>query len=555
MLLSYGLLSISSSFPFSEQIRLFHSNIHIAKDGSMKVHETIIVDLSQGKRGILRDFPVDYKDIRNFNYHVDYAIEKIECNHTPVPYQIEYYANKQRVKIGDALIFLNQGTYTYDIYYTTSRQLGFFDTHDELYWNVTGNECHMPILHASACVTLPEGAEIIQVEGYTGYLYEKGAAYTSVFSGNTAELKTTKSLYPQQGFTIVVCWPKGIVDTSSAITTGYHYLKDNAWLLLLVVCWIALLSYCAYAMVQNLKDQNYGTIIPLFYPPAELTPAQMRYLTRFGYDHKVLATHIIDMAIHGYLTIEHKKHIFGSAYILKRTNAGNQHNKELWYYYKPTLDTLFGSSETITLDGRENNAIAKVTQALKNKLMLSVDRYFKDNSEYYIPLILLGVIQFISYPSFAHAFDLYIGLWLLYVVVFTLFYLSMRGYNVEGRKLFNKVEGFKLFLTTTEEHLHTKEKGPIRTPELFEKYLPYAMALGVEKQWASQFEAIFATMAAQKNTATFAWYYHDLHHFTHGSFTHNFNSKIQQSAPGSHSGSDGGGCSGGGGGGGGVSSW
>jgi uncharacterized membrane protein len=31
----------------------------------------------------------------------------------------------------------------------------------------------------------------------------------------------------------------------------------------------------------------------------------------------------------------------------------------------------------------------------------------------------------------------------------------------------------------------------IRTPETFEKYLPYAMALGVESNWAKAFEGIY----------------------------------------------------------------
>jgi len=31
----------------------------------------------------------------------------------------------------------------------------------------------------------------------------------------------------------------------------------------------------------------------------------------------------------------------------------------------------------------------------------------------------------------------------------------------------------------------------VKTPEVFEKYLPYAMALGVEKNWAKAFEGIY----------------------------------------------------------------
>jgi hypothetical protein len=59
-------------------------------------------------------------------------------------------------------VFLERGTHVYEITYRTTRQLGFFDDFDELYWNATGNGWTFAIDRAAAIVHLPQGAAIKQ---------------------------------------------------------------------------------------------------------------------------------------------------------------------------------------------------------------------------------------------------------------------------------------------------------------------------------------------------------------------------------------------------------
>ena len=71
-----------------------------------------------------------------------------------------------------------------------------------------------------------------------------------------------------------------------------------------------------------------------------------------------------------------------------------------------------------------------------------------------------------------------------------LFYHLLKAPTLLGRKLLDKIEGFKLYLTTAEKHRLNFEILEKETPELFEKYLPYAMALGVEEKWTEKFAAV-----------------------------------------------------------------
>src|SRR5690606_22225051 len=132
----------------------------------------------------------------------------------PEAWHQEVLANGVRVYFGSADVFLDSGEHTYVFRYQTTRQLGFFDDHDELYWNVTGHGWDFVIDTASAAVRLPAamGREQIKVEGYTGPQGSKAQDYTSrVATDGTAHISTTQSLRPANGLTMVVSFPKGII--------------------------------------------------------------------------------------------------------------------------------------------------------------------------------------------------------------------------------------------------------------------------------------------------------------------------------------------------------
>ena len=150
-----------------------------------------------------------------------------------------------------------------------------------------------------------------------------------------------------------------------------------------------------------------------------------------------------------------------------------------------------------------------------------------------------------------------------------------------GHQAAKHLKGFRMYLETAEQNRLEAMHPPERTPALFEKYLPYAIALDVENEWGDQFRDVLALAAAGVAASAYQppWYdaAGDSDDFSGSGFGESFSSSIGESLsqaavppPGSSSGfssgsgggssfgggySGGGGSSGGGGGGGGGGGW
>jgi uncharacterized membrane protein len=125
----------------------------------------------------------------------------------------------------------------------------------------------------------------------------------------------------------------------------------------------------------------------------------------------------------------------------------------------------------------------------------------------------------------------------------------------------DRIMGFRHYLSVAEgPRLDRMTGAPTPTVELFEKYLPFAIALGVENKWADKFKDILAAAQAAGYQG-FGWYSGSSSPWSSpGSFVSNIGAGLASTlssastAPGSSSGI-GGGSSGGGGGGGGGGGW
>jgi uncharacterized membrane protein len=134
--------------------------------------------------------------------------------------------------------------------------------------------------------------------------------------------------------------------------------------------------------------------------------------------------------------------------------------------------------------------------------------------------------------------------------------------TVAGRKIMDQIEGFRMYLGVAEEDRLEALNPPDKTPELFERFLPYAVALDVENTWAKRFAGVLAAAGA---TAAATWYAGNDNRTNDpvalaDHLVSDFSQTIASAstAPGSGGnggGSSGGGSSGGGGGGGGGSGW
>ena len=559
-------LTVFNGAHAEEQINSFHSDITIHQDSSMTVKETIKVWSWRDtiRHGIVREFPTWYKDRHGNNYEVRFHIEKILLDGKEAPYHIRDAANGKLIYIGEKDVYVDRGTHTFVIEYETSRQLGFFKDYDELYWNVTGTGWRLPIDQASAEVHLPAGVleKQIHVEGYTGYQGSSAQHYNASVDDGVALFKTTRPLAERQGLTIVVTWPKGFVHQPTQWQEWKWFFWDNKHIAVGLLSLLILLLFYLFVWIRFRRSQDLGTVIPLFYPPENMSPGLMRYFISMGYDAKVLAADIVNMAVMGFLTIHYEtKLFFSGAYRLEKKKMPDGMFEEV---YKGIDLNLFGSSDSIQLSEKNKEQINKAISVLSKAYKRETKWWFRSTWRYTTVGVLIGLLfGALSVLMGGTGFGLSWFFVFPVVGIIVLFVWLLQGYTTEGLEIKKQIEGFKLFLKTTEEErLNIIGTPPTKTPELYETYLPYAIALGVEKQWSRQFAPLFEQMRQAGNPYTVVWISGGrFDSFNADTFASNISSSMGSSIsssstpPGSSSGFGGRGSSGGGGGGGGGGGW
>ncbi|HLK07054.1 MAG TPA: DUF2207 domain-containing protein [Candidatus Angelobacter sp.] len=622
----------------TEGIRSFDSRITVNSDGSMQVVETIVVE-STGidiVHGIYRDFPTRYKDRAGNGYSVLFEVVSVRRDGNSEPYHTEDVSNGVRIYFGSSSYALPDGNHTYQFSYRTNRQLGFFRDHDELYWNVTGNAWKFPIDVATATVLLPPNvrSQVKDLSGYTGLAGEKGQAYTAKRDEDGNPTFRAENLAPEQGLTIAVSWPKGLIAEPTTEQKRAWFIADNKSTFVGLAGVILVLLY--YVMVWSMvgRDPASGTIVPLYEPPDNMSPAAMRFLERMGGDEKTFTAAIMGLAAKGYLTIEQDE---SKTYKLVRRKNATEKDSSLSGDEKSLARTLFENGSPLVLENKNHEVLLRARKGLETNLHATIEiTSFRTNARYLWPGVVLSLLTigtilvlrggslmpvglFMSVWLTGWSFGVYalvsgvirawrsvptagilgagqavfftlfsipfvigecvglgmliwacggaVGLIAVAIGINVLFHHLLKAPTLAGRALMDRVEGFKMFLTAVEsERLQTIAR-PDKTPQLFERFLPYAFALGVEHAWAQQFSQVLAQAATDTGAGGSASYSPSWYSggsfgsfsavtFT-SSFSSSFSSAISSSstAPGSSSGSGGGGSSGGGGGGGGGGGW
>jgi uncharacterized membrane protein YgcG len=624
------LLLVCTTLHADERILSFHSDITINPDSSMQVVETIRVRAEQDqiRRGIYRDFPTTYEDTYGNRYRVDFAVQSVERDGRDENYFSEPLVNGVRTYIGNETVILPPGEYTYTITYTTGRQLGFFEDHDELYWNVTGNGWAFPIDRASARVFLPADvpSNSVTAEAWTGSQGSTEQAYKQDrFRGGTIHIETSRPLQVQEGLTIVVAWPKGFVSEPGYGARLGYFVDDNRHLLAGIAGLVMVLAYYLTTWSRVGRDPAAGVIIPLYQPPAGFSPASLRFIEKMKYDHGCFAAAIVNLAVKGYLRILEDDGV----YTLERTG-----NTVTMSPGEAALEKiLFSGAQRRTLDRSSHFWVRPALKSHEESLRRNYEyNYFVTNSRYFaIGLVLtlltllltiflqedtrrMGVTLFatvwLSIWSFAVFFlnkmayqawrrvdgissilaalhatvfaviftaaeviaittlftDIEPGVWVLFLTAIltnVLFYEWMKAPTLAGRKLMDQIEGFRQYLDVAEKQELATRHPQGRTADLFEMYLPYALALGVEQHWAEKFADVLTKVSATgEPTYRPLWYSGAAWNNNHiGGFSSALASGVTQAiaassiAPGRSSGGGGGGSSGGGGGGGGGGGW
>jgi uncharacterized membrane protein YgcG len=473
-------------------------------------------------------------------------------------------------------------------------------------------------------VTIPEPGGIEQFKFYTGRKGERGTHARLVEQTvNSITLETTVPLPPGTGFTVVVSWPKGLVDEPGFVRRWSWFIRDFLQSSAAGTGLLILVGYYFFTWTKVGRDPQPGPIIPLFSPPENISPAAGRYILKMGFDQKSFAAVLVNMAVKGVIRIEQDKNDY-TLYLLTR-GVERLTPAELAVRKK-----LFAEGEVIKLVQKNNGTIRAAISALQKKLRTDLlNIYFKVNRSRLLPgiLISIAVVGSIVLSSKDRAATAGISMWLIIwtggmppllarvvnswraltvlgrsfgswkqairstifflpfmagwfvgiffllgqvsplgvvmlvgvVLINVVFAYLLKAPTVAGRKIMDQLEGFRMYLSVAEKDRLNMLNPPEKTPELFERFFPWALALDVEQQWCDQFADLLNQVSTGQQQYSPSWY-SSSHSLSRRSFSSALGSSFAASilsssrAPGSSSGfssGSGGGSSGGGGGGGG----
>jgi uncharacterized membrane protein YgcG len=612
-----------------EVITSFSSAVELRVDGSVEVLETIEV-FSEGyeiRRGIYRDLPLILINDDNSRLRSDLNVIAVSRDGRNEPYSIENLgAGYKRIRIGDPDVLLTYGAHRYTIRYTMSRMGRTFAEHDELFWNATGNYWNFPIEEAVASIKLPSGAVIDKLVGYTGPVgsTEQAVRITRT-SDNTAIFRVTRPLASGEGVSVAASFQKGILAEPEGLDQLSYWLSDHRDVVVPGIAVALVLLYNLLAWSQVGRDPRRGTIIPLFHPPKGFSPALAHWVNKMGWDKNgwtAFTAAIFDLGVKGLVKVDNP----GKTLTVTRTGAAAPADlgaaERILFNY---LDAKGSVTVNTTTGPKLNETRGQFVSAIEGE---NRQVYFRNNFGYVIfgvafsaalllalvifdmvdPVtlvfagvagvfigVLTGVLRsFLTMPVLGR---IVLGIWVVLfgsnlvgsvgslfsglrfdapvvaagviVLVNVVFAVLMRAPTVQGRKVMDQLDGFKMYMDTAEKNRLNMTGEPPMTVERFERMLPYAIALGVEKPWSEHFEAELARNAVEGADGSYQPSFYSGRDWStsSGGFSRTVSSvatgmsaAMMAAQPSSSSGSGfssggGGGSSGGGGGGGGGGGW
>ena len=562
------ILFISPAFAQYFTINKFHSDIMIDEDSSVIVKETIDVEFHQSRHGIYREIPFKYRDEFGKMIMTPTRVLSVKDESGKAwKYQVKKTGHLVTIRIGDAKRYV-KGNQTYVITYEVENVILFFNDHDELYWNVTGNYWKAPIKEASATVSLTtkDKSKNLMVAGYEGSYGSKEECGVETYD-NSGKFFTKRNLKMGEGLTIVFGWDKGLVFPPSS-------WKKFLWAINPRENWVFLLPifsflYMANRWYRKARDPRVRESVAVMYEPPKfddkpITPAEVGTLIDEKLDPRDITSTIVGLAVKGYIKIEETKEeglVFDKKdYYLKKVK---NHDSDLNPFEIELMKALFPAALPGTFISDLKNKFYANLDGLKKALYgeLIRKKYFLSSPEKVrnsylaagIVVLVFSILAFVFLIPDAGGKSFIAGI--LTGVPVLAFAKFMPVKTRAGASAYMDILGFQEFMNRAEKD-RIERMGDMN---LFSKLLPYAIALDVADNWAKAFEGIYQDPPD--------WYVSPVgfRTFSPYAFTHSLNSVTSNlgsamfSAPrgtgGGGGGFGGGGSSGGGFGGGGGGSW
>jgi len=516
------------------RIARFDTQMSVAQDGVATVTERLDVAFTGAFHGIYRDIPVEYPGPHSSNYSLFLKVTGVtDGDGNKLKYDSSTRNGNRHLKIyiPDAV----DATRTVQIQYTVTNAVRWFDDHDELYWNVTGNDWPVPIDSASASINFPPNAAgELRAQAFTGVYGSQERDARIQVSGNTASVETNNPLSMREGLTADVYITKGVLTQPSKLTQAIWFLRSN--LIVLLPLWAFVVMFFFW-WTKGRDPKPDISIAPMYEPPKGMTPAEVGTLIDDAVHPRDISSTLVDLAVKGYLKIEekesksllfsHRDYIFHLLKPQSEWASLEQHERVMLHQmfaggnanWKQMFDSLAeqtaqfgvhtnmqqvmkalgnlgpGDATDVHLSDLKNQFYIalptmkdNILAELKGKGMYSVDP--KSAHVYVLAGVLFTVVPFIpplvlGVGSLLESPGLLFASGIIAVVIIFLFARIMTAKSQKGVRTKVEILGFQEFVNRVDS-----DRLKRMPPDTFEKFLPYAMALGIENRWAKAFQGI-----------------------------------------------------------------
>lgn len=487
-------------------IERFDATLQVEEDGWLEVRERIEVAFRGSWNGIFRDIPVEYRTPQGFSYGLfldDVAVR--DGDGRPLEYESSREGRYRRLKI--RVPGARDATRTVQVTYRVPNALRFQEEYDELYWNVTGDEWQMPIRRASAVVLLPPGVENIRTASWTGGYGSSEDATEVEDTERGFYFETTEPLDYREGLTVAVAWEPGVVERPGALARARFFLRSN-WPFLFPL--LSLLLMWRWWWHRG-RDPERRSVAPQYEPPRGLRPAEAGTLVDNRPDLQDITAVLVDLAVRGWHRIEETggdgmlaRLVDGRDYLLTPLRPRSAWS-ELEPHERRVLEGVFSGTggdadlpEPVELSELKNEFYSEIPGIRTAIFDALVSRGFYERRPDKVQQWWMGAGGLLMGLGaaggifVAEAFTLSPLTGVLAGVLTGLpvlaFGIFMPARTVRGTRALEEVLGFEEFLERVESD---RFRRMIQGPEMFEAYLPYAMAFGVADRWARAFEDLY----------------------------------------------------------------
>ena len=538
------LFLLSPQRVFAEVIHSFDSSITAYKNGDMEIVETINYDFENlQKHGIFRYIPL-YSKVGDL-YRV-YKITNVKVTRDGYLEKFTQSGNSEEtyLKIGDPKKTIT-GIHTYNIYYKVSNGIGSnFETHDEIYWNITGNDWKVNIEKASATIYAGFETKLTDLICFSGKVGSK----TANCSINGNQVTSNSLLSSGEGLTIVASFPAGTFPKSilsksppkrladkilGTIFANYHliFIFFNLFLPILLIYW--------YRKHKNKKSFGKPAVnfdFPKDEKGERIAPALAGIVDTAKLERDDIVATIFDLAIRKYIKIEEVKTVRSllpdstEQKIIKEKKADDGTED----FEKILLERLFRDGDTVNLSDLKKD-FYKTFNKIEDSLFKELIRkgyYIKNPKNQKTGLFILGMFSLFTIN-------------IVLAVVFFFLSHKLNGRTALGDEIDFKIDGLKLFLKSMDRNY----KWQAEKFYTVEHMIPFAIALGYIDRFLEALKILKPDYDPVWYSGSNAGFYTGIALFSVAA-----SSSITTASP-SSSGAGGGGFSGGGGGGGGGGSW